>query len=70
MMPELVGCSHNTFPFFVSNARNISRGAGKHKPAAGGQDRSQLADFANMCVHTRLPVSTFHAPYFSDGFGA
>ena len=61
-MPELVTASHSSLPVVASNAWNLGRGAaGEHEPAAVVSIEPQFGDFAYVCVHTRLPVSTFHA---------
>ena len=63
MMPELVGNSHNTAPLDASNARNIRSLVPplKTSPPPVASIGPQFADAAKLCVHTRLPVSTFHA---------
>src|SRR5688572_26004002 len=63
LMPELVGNSHNTFPFDESNARNkrsLVPPLNTSPPPVASMG-PQFGDFANRCVHTRCPVSTFHA---------
>src|SRR5437763_79204 len=63
MMPELVGNSHNTSPVFALNARNLRSLVPplNTNPPAVVIVGPQFADFANLCVQTRWPVSTFHA---------
>ena len=63
MMPEFVGVSQSIFPLFASNARNIRSFVPPENTSPPPVVRigPQFADFANVCVHTRLPVSTFHA---------
>src|SRR3989338_10343937 len=61
IMPEFVGVSQSNFPFFASNARNIRSLVPPENTSTPPVVRigPQLADFANVCVQTRLPVSTF-----------
>ena len=75
MIPELVGCSHKTFPFFASKARNMRSlvPPANTSPPPVVRIGPQFADFANVCVHTRLPLSTLHActspMCFAPGYG-
>src|SRR5207237_2475083 len=61
--PEFVGASHSTLPVDASYARNIRSFVPplKTRPPAVDSIGPQLADFGKVWVHTRSPVSTFHA---------
>src|SRR4051812_8035427 len=63
MTPELVGYSHRTCPVRASNARNMRSDVPppKTSPPPVASNGPQFADLANGWVHTRAPVSTFHA---------
>src|SRR4051812_29023738 len=63
MMPELVGNSHSSVPSFASNARNFRSFVPplNTSPPLVVIVGPQFADVANVCVHARVPVSTFHA---------
>jgi hypothetical protein len=61
--PELVGNSHTTLPLVASKARNIRSLVPplNTRPPPVASVGPQFADFANVWVQTRAPVSTFHA---------
>ena len=63
MMPEFVGNSQRISPFFASNARNLRSLVPplNTSPPPVVIVGPQFALFAKLWVHTRLPVSTFHA---------
>ena len=61
--PDEVGVSHSTFPFVASNARNFRSlvpPSNTTLPAVTSTG-PQVWLMPNGCVHTFLPVSTFHA---------
>src|SRR6185295_2809793 len=63
MIPELVGKSHISLPVDASNAWNLRSLVPplNTRPPAVASIGPQVGDVAYWCVHTRLPVSTFHA---------
>src|SRR6185436_11267330 len=63
MMPELVGNSHTSFPLDASNAWNMRSLVPplNTSPPPVANIGPQFWDFAYGWVHTRAPVSTFHA---------
>src|SRR5206468_4245640 len=63
VMPELVGNSHKSLPLDASNAWNMRSFVPpvKTRPPPVASIGPQFWDFAYVWVHTRVPVSTFHA---------
>src|SRR3954466_12013377 len=63
MIPEWVGNRHSSFPLLASNAWNSRSFVPPEntRPPPVASIGPQLGDVAYVCVHTRLPVSTFHA---------
>src|SRR5215475_2603105 len=62
--PELIGTSHRICPLLASNARNKRSlvPPANNRPPPVASTGPQFCDIAGMLVvHTRLPVSTFHA---------
>ena len=62
-MPELVGNSQSSLPVAASNAWNFRSFVPplNTTPPPVASIGPQFCDVAYACVHTRLPVSTFHA---------
>src|SRR5207302_8021607 len=63
MIPELVGNSHSSFPVVASNAWNFRSFVPpvNTRPPPVASIGPQFGDVGYLCVHARLPVSTFHA---------
>src|SRR5579872_331985 len=63
MMPELVGNSHSSAPVVASKAWNFLSFVPpvNTRPPPVASIGPQFCEFAYGCVHTFLPVSTFHA---------
>src|SRR6185436_623221 len=62
-IPELVSASHSNFPVAASNAWSLRSLVPpvKTRPPAVASIEPQFGLVAYSCVHTRMPVSTFHA---------